>query len=61
MRNSFAGSDKYGPIHAAFWVKDSEEGHWYLYITSDQISDKSLDAAYGHVLRLAERDRRSLP
>lgn len=49
--------DKYVPVQAAFWVKDSEEGQWYLYIASDQISDqiddKNLDVAYGEVLRLA--------
>jgi hypothetical protein len=45
--------DKYFPVKAAFWVKESEEGHWYLYIASDQISDRNLDMAYGEVLRLA--------
>ena len=45
--------DKYVPVHAAFWVKDSEEGHWYLYIASHQVDDPNLDAAYGEVLRLA--------
>jgi hypothetical protein len=41
------------PVKAAFWVKDSEEGQWYLYIASDHIDDKNLDVAYGEVLRLA--------
>jgi hypothetical protein len=45
--------DKYVPVRAAFWVKDSEEGHWYLYIASDQINDTNLGSAYGQVLRLA--------
>jgi hypothetical protein len=45
--------DKSVPVQAAFWVKDSEEGQWYLYIASDQIDDKNLDVAYGEVLRLA--------
>ena len=45
--------DKSIPIKAAFWVKDSEEGQWYLYIASDQINDKNLDLAYAEVLRLA--------
>lgn len=45
--------DKYTPIKAAFWVKDSDEGHWNLYIAADQIDDKNLDVAYGEVLRLA--------
>jgi hypothetical protein len=45
--------DKYIPVNAAFWVKDSEEGQWFLYIASDQIDDTNLAAAYGDVLRLA--------
>jgi hypothetical protein len=43
------------PVQAAFWVKDSEEGRWYLYIASDQIDDKNVKVAYGEVLRLAAR------
>ena len=46
--------DRSIPVRAAFWVKDSEEGQWYLYITSDQFDDNSLDAGYGEVLRLAD-------
>ena len=38
--------DQYVPVKAAFWVKDSEEGQWYLYIASDQITDTNLGAAY---------------
>ena len=45
--------DKHVPVDAAFWVKDSEEGQWYLYIASDRFEEKNLDAAYGEVLRLA--------
>jgi len=41
------------PIQAAFWVKDSDEGQWYLYIASDQIDDTNLRQAYGEVMRLA--------
>jgi hypothetical protein len=41
------------PVKAAFWVKESEAGPWYLYLASDQIGDQTLDAAYGEVLRLA--------
>ncbi len=46
--------DRYVPVNAAMWVKDSEEGHWYLYIASDQINDANRREAYGQVLRLAE-------
>jgi hypothetical protein len=45
--------DRSVPVRAAFWVKDSEEGQWYLYIASDQLEEKSLDVGYGEVLRLA--------
>ena len=45
--------DKYARVKAAFWVKDSEEGQWYLYIASDQILDTNIDVVYGEVLRLA--------
>jgi hypothetical protein len=45
--------DKFTPVQAAFWIKESEEGPWYLYIASDQIDDGNLRAAYGEVLRLA--------
>jgi hypothetical protein len=41
------------PVHAAFWVKDSEGGPWYLYVASDQIRSGELDAAYREILRLA--------
>lgn len=45
--------DKITPVQAAFWIKDSEEGQWYLYIALDQIDDANLGVAYGEVLRLA--------
>ncbi len=45
--------DKYSPVKAAFWVKGSDEGRWYLYIASDQFDDRNLDVAYGEILRLA--------
>jgi hypothetical protein len=43
------------PVQAAFWVKDSDDGHWYLYIASDRIDDTNLRRAYGEVLRLADQ------
>jgi len=45
--------DQYVPVKAAFWLKESEEGQWYLYIASDQIDDTNRRATYGQVLRLA--------
>lgn len=45
------------PIQAAFWIKDSEEGRWYLYVASDQINDHNIKVAYGEVLRIARTMR----
>ncbi|MBL8800174.1 MAG: hypothetical protein JNM56_40200 [Planctomycetia bacterium] len=47
--------DKYAPVEVAFWLKASDEEQRYLYIASDQIKDTNLGAAYGEVLRLAQR------
>jgi hypothetical protein len=44
---------KKATVLAAFWLKASEEGLWYLYVASDEFSDKNLDVAYGEVLRVA--------
>ncbi len=44
---------KYAPVQAAFWIKDNEEGGWYLYVASDQITDDNFDVAYGEVVRIA--------
>jgi hypothetical protein len=41
------------PVQSAFWLKDSEEGAWYLYVASDQITDDNFDVAYGEVVRIA--------
>jgi hypothetical protein len=44
----------YLPIQSAFWLKESENGRWYLYVASDQITDENFDVVYGEVGRLAE-------
>jgi hypothetical protein len=44
---------KYVPVNAAFWLKESAEGEWILYVASDQITDDNFDVAYGEVLRIA--------
>jgi hypothetical protein len=44
--------DKYKPVQAAFWVKESVDGQWYLYLASDQIDDSNFDQAYGEILRV---------
>jgi len=41
----------YAPVQAAFWLKDSEIGKWYLHVASDQIRDEAIREAYGEVLR----------
>jgi hypothetical protein len=48
---------KYVPVKAAFWLKESDEREWNLYVASDQITDDNFDVAYGEVLRIAERLR----
>jgi hypothetical protein len=45
---------KYAPVQDGFWLKDSEEGTWYLYVASDQITDENFDVGYGEVLRIAK-------
>jgi len=42
------------PVKAAFWLKDSEEGVWWLYVASDQITDDNFDVAYGEVGRVSD-------
>jgi hypothetical protein len=46
--------DKAIPVKAAFWIKESEVGHWYLYIASDQFDSPGKNVGYGKVLQLAE-------
>ena len=43
---------QYKPLQAAFWLKESEDEQWFLYLASDQIDDSNFDLAYGEVLRL---------
>jgi hypothetical protein len=44
---------KYLPVQAAFWLKETEEGDWSLYVASDQITDDNFDVGYGEVVRIA--------
>ncbi len=46
---------EYKPLRAAFWLKDYEDGQWFLYLASDQIDDSNFDLAYGEVGRLLGR------
>jgi hypothetical protein len=43
------------PVQAAFWFKDSEEGGWYLYVASEQITDENFDQPYGKVGRIVRQ------
>ena len=47
--------DRRTPLHAVFWLKESEEGQWYLYLVSDRITDTNYKLAYGEVHRLLGR------
>lgn len=38
------------PIQAAFWLKDADEGQWYLYLASDQLADGGVREGYGRVI-----------
>ena len=40
-------------VDAAFWLKESDEDPWYLYIASDQINDDNRRDGYRSVMRAA--------
>ncbi len=42
----------YAPIKVAFWLRDSDDDHRYLCLSSDQFNDSSVRDAYGEVIRL---------
>lgn len=45
--------DEHFPVLAAFWLKDSEGGPWYLHIASERIDDGRIREAYGTVMQVA--------
>jgi hypothetical protein len=47
--------DMVKPLEAAFWLKESEGGQWFLYLASQKIDDTNFDVAYGEVVRLLGR------
>jgi hypothetical protein len=49
--------DKRYPVKAAFWLKETDDPFWYLYIASDHVSDTNLKDAYGEVLNVAKAVR----
>lgn len=42
-------------ITAAFWLKPSEDGQWYLYIATETVEDKGIAAAFKAVLGAIRR------
>jgi hypothetical protein len=44
---------KHVTVLAAFWLKASEEHHWYLYVASDDVEGERLTLAYREVRRIA--------
>jgi hypothetical protein len=43
------------PVQAAFWLKESDEAGWYLYVASEQITDENSDVVYGEVGPIVRR------
>jgi hypothetical protein len=44
----------YKPLDAAFWLKESDVGQWYLHLASHEIDDSNFHLAYGEVVRLLQ-------
>jgi hypothetical protein len=44
--------ERYAPVKFAAWLRETESGRWYLYVSSDKIDDRQVDLAYGEVLRI---------
>ena len=45
--------DKVAHVVLAFWLKESEDGRWVLYVAPCGVNDANFDVAYGEVLRIA--------
>ncbi len=41
------------PLKTAFWLKEGEDGPWYLYVASDSVTDKNRGQAYADASRSA--------
>src|ERR1017187_8023790 len=46
--------DKSFPVEFAFWRRDRDERHAYLYVASKKITDENMRAAYGEVHRIVD-------
>jgi hypothetical protein len=49
--------EKYAPVSAAFWLRQSERRFWHLYVASDKITDDNFDLSYGEVVRITRQLR----
>src|SRR5689334_8177045 len=47
--------DKYEPVKAAFWLKESDDDYRFLYLASERVDGNNIDVAYGEVLRLTSQ------
>ncbi len=45
--------DKFTPVKAAFWLKESDDPYRYLYIAYDKTDGPTTLQAYGEVVRIA--------
>lgn len=46
--------DKYKPLSVAFWLKDSDDGNWGLWLASPKVSDRNFDRAYREIARMTD-------
>jgi hypothetical protein len=46
--------ERFVPIVVAFWLKNSENGRWTLFVGSDRLKDENYDVAFGEIIRIAE-------
>ncbi len=53
-RKFLAQLDKYLPVVAAFWLKASTEGSWYLFVASEKFNDGPVGEFYGDVSRAVQ-------
>ena len=42
-------------VVAAWWMKETEEGLWFLYVASKEVDEKGIKAAY-HAIHIVMRD-----
>jgi hypothetical protein len=48
------GFHKFTPVKIAFWLKEEEDGIWFLYIVPAQSTDENYDDGYEEVGRIAD-------